>query len=327
MNRLILLMTSTLALLALSTPSFAQVPPRSYLKPYNGVWSAPVLYQSLSGNVNPADPANVVNPGVNFDADIAQAGVYKSFALFGRAASATALLPMGRVRASGGGLDETSSGIGDLLFEFNVHLNNATPIYNNPDLMRYEPGLSVNLIADLMAPTGEYDDDQIANLGQNRWIGRVGLPILWHIGPDLIGDLFPAAWVPGQRTTLEVIPSVWFFSDNNDYVLGDLETDPMVQVEAHLTHDLDERFWVSLDLNGLFAGRSKIGGDSGSSLDVFTVGGTVGMSLTDRLRLTAGYSSTVDDKGSNDVRADGFLISLTYSSADLWRGMERLGKE
>ncbi len=66
-------------------------------------------------------------------------GFYKSFDLFGRAASATALLPVGRVSASGVGFDETSSGYGDLLFEFNMHLNNARPIYNNPDLMRYEP--------------------------------------------------------------------------------------------------------------------------------------------------------------------------------------------
>ena len=327
MNRLILLMTSTLALLALSTPSFAQ--PRSYWKPYNGMWSVPLRYQSLSGNVNPADPANVVNPGVDFDADILQAGFYKAFDLFGRAASATALLPMGRVEASGVPMtgNESSSGIGDLLFEFNVHLNNARPIYNNPDQMRYEPGLSFNLIADLMVPTGEYDDDQIANLGQNRWIGRVGVPILWQIGWKT-GSWLPVewqlgAWVPGKRTTLEVIPSVWFFSDNDDYVGGDLETDPMVQVEAHLTRDLDEHFWVSFDFNGFFEGESTIGGVSGSDLDVFMVGGTAGVSLTDRIMLTVGYSTTVDD-GFNDVRADGFLVSLTYSSASLWRGFERL---
>ncbi len=315
MNRLILLMIATLALLALPTPAFAQwLPPRSYWKPYNGMWAVPLLFQSLSGNVNPADPANVVNPGVDVDADILQAGFSKAVDLFGRAASATALLPMGRVEASGVPItgNESSSGIGDLLFEFNVHLNNARPIYNNPDQMRYEPGLSFNLIADLMLPTGEYENDQIANLGQNRWIGRVGVPILWQIGWKT-GNWLPVewqlgAWVPGKRTTLEVIPSVWFFSDNDDYVGGDLETDPMVQVEAHLTRDLDEHFWVSLDFNGLFEGESTIGGVSGRDLDEFTVG----------------YSTTVNDGGFNDIQADGFSISLTYASSKLWRGIERL---
>ncbi len=144
MNRRSLVMISILALLALSTRSFAQVPPRSYWKPFNGMWSVPLLFQSISGNVNPTDPAHVVNPGVDFDANILQAGYYKAFPLFGRAASLTALLPMGRVSATGL-LNEDSSGFGDLLIEFNMHLNNARPIYNNPDLMRYEPGLSFNL--------------------------------------------------------------------------------------------------------------------------------------------------------------------------------------
>ena len=315
MNRRILAMTLTLAFLALSTPALAQwVPPRSYWKPYNGVWATPILFESLSGNVNPADPAYVVNPGIDFDAEIVQAGYYRAFEFFGRAASATALLPMGRVSASGGIFNETSSGFGDLTFEFNMHLNNSKPIYNNPDLMRYEPGLSFNVIADLVAPTGEYDGDQIANLGQNRWIGRIGFPVVRQFGD----------WVPGRRTTLEVIPSVWLFSDNHDYVLGDLETDPMFQLEAHLTRDLDENLWVSLDANWLTEGASKIGGVSGSDVDALTLGITVGIPLTDRLNLTAGYSSTINDSGSRDIRADGFLLSLNYASADLWRGFDRL---
>ena len=307
-------MILTLALLALSTPSFGQwVPPRTYLKPYNGMWSVPLLFQSLNSNVNPTDSARIVNSGVSFDAEILQAGYSKAFALFGHAASVTGLLPMGRVSATGA-LNQDSSGYGDLLIEFNMHINNARPLYNKPDQMRYEPGLSLNLIADLSVPIGEYDDDQIVNLGQNRWIGRVGTPIVWQLGP----------WVPGQRTTLEVIPSGIFFSDNNDYAPGDLETDPMFQLGAHLTRDLDEHFWVSLDFNYITGGKSTVGGDSGNTLNVLSLGGTVGVPLTSRLQLTVGYASTFQDGGSKDIQVDGFLISLTYASARLWRGFERL---
>ena len=314
MNRRILLMILTLAWLALSTQSFAQVPPRTYLKPYNGMWSVPLLFQSLNSNVNPTDSAKLLNPGVSFDADILQAGYYKAFALTkDRAASLTALLPMGRVSATGA-LNQDSSGYGDLLIEFNMHINNARPLYNKPDQMRYEPGLSVNLIADLIVPIGEYKNSQVVNLGQNRWIGRIGMPIVWQLGP----------WVPGQRTTLEVIPSGLFFTDNNDYALGDLETDPMFALGSHLTRDLDEQFWVSADINYVTAGYSKVGGVSRGSVDVFTVGGTVGVPLTSRLQLTIGYASTVDDEGTTDIRTNGFLFSLTYASATLWRGFDRL---
>ena len=315
MNCRIFPMILGLALLSASTPSFAQwLPPRSYWKPYNGVWAVPALFTSMSGNVNPADPAFVINPGVNFDAEMMEIGFYKAFALSkDRAASVTTILPMGRVSTSGL-VNETSSGYGDVAIEFNMHLNNAKPIFNNPDLMRYKPGLSFNLVADLVLPTGEYDDDQLVNLGQNRWIGRVGMPILWQIGP----------WVPGRRTTLEVIPAVWVYGDNDDYVQGDLETDPMFQLEAHLTRDLDEKFWVSLDVNWLSEGESTIGGVSGDSVDALMVGVTAGFPLTDRLNLTFGYSSTVNDSSADDIQADGFLFSLTYGSSRLMRGFDRL---
>ena len=324
MNRRILLLIFAPVLLALSTPSFAQVvPPRTYLKPYNGVWSVPLWYQSMSGNVNPTDPAFVLSPGFSFDSEILQTGYYKAFALTPkRAASLTAILNMGRVSGESAVFSESSSGFGDLMVEFNMHLNNAEPIYNNPMLMRYKPGFSVNLIADLVIPTGEYDDDQLVNLGQNRWMGRVGTPIVKQIGP----------WVPGRRTTLEVIPSVWLFGDNDDYkdVTGppgattDLETDPLFQVEAHLTRDLDEKLWVSLDLNWLSEGESEIDGVSGDSVDVLTVGAMASLPLTERLGLKIGYTSTVDDEGSSDVRADNLMVFLTYASGRLLRGIDRL---
>jgi len=37
----------------------------------------------------------------------------------------------------------------------------------------------------------------VLNLGQNRWYGRVGAPIVWQLG----------AWVPGRRTPLEFLPA------------------------------------------------------------------------------------------------------------------------
>ena len=317
MNPRILFVISTMALLAPSTPLLAQIlpPARTYWKPYNGMWSAPVLFASGSGNVNLADPANVVSPGLNFDAEIIQPGIYRAFALTeDRAASISGFLPMGRVSASGPGINEASSGYGDLLFEFNMHLNNARPIYNNPDLMRYEPGISFSLLVDLTVPTGEYDKGQIVNLGQNRVIGRLGLPIVTQFGD----------WVPGRRTTLEVIPSVSIFSDNNDYVLGDLETDPLFQLEAHLTHDIDENLWASLDVNWLTEGESKIGGVSRGNVDVVMFGFTAGIPLTDRLDLTFGYTSTIDDNGANDIDADAFVISLNYRWSNLWRGFDRM---
>ena len=184
--------------------------------------------------------------------------------------------------------------------------------------MRYEPKLSLDVIVDVAFPVGDYDSDEPLNLGQNRWYGRVGAPIVWQIGP----------WVPGRRTTLEAVPSVWFFSDNDDYVGGHrLSTDPMFQLEGHLTRDLTENFWGSLDSTWVAGGKSSIDGDSGDSLNNFGVGFTLGYQISDNLSLTAGYMATVNDNGDNDLRMDGFRISLTYGWHKIVQGQKRLKSE
>ena len=186
-----------------------------------------------------------------------------------------------------------------------------------PDLLRYEPKLSLDVIVDVAFPIGSYDGSQPLNLGQNRWYGRLGAPIVWQIGP----------WVPGRRTTLEALPSVWFFSENSDYVGHTLSTDPMFQLEAHLTHDFTERFWASLDATWIAGGKSSINGVSGESLNNFGVGFTLGYQITDNLSLTAGYMATVNDSAPTDLRMDGFRISLTYGWHTIVEGQKRLKSE
>ena len=94
------------------------------------------------------------------------------------------------------------------MFEFNLNLVGPKAQKNIPDVLRYQPGFTIDLLADLAVPIGEYNNSQSLNLGQNRWYGRVGAPILFQLG----------SWVPGRRTTLEFLPAVWFFGPNNDYV-------------------------------------------------------------------------------------------------------------
>jgi hypothetical protein len=123
---------------------------------------------------------------------------------------AAVLLPMGRVSGdvtvAGQALSQSASGFGDPTLEVTVNLIGPKAQRSLPDVLRYEPGFSVDVLADLAVPIGEYDDDQVLNIGQNRWYGRVGFPVVWQLG----------AWVPGRRTTLELLPAVWVFGDNTD---------------------------------------------------------------------------------------------------------------
>jgi hypothetical protein len=319
---------TAIAALVILCPMFAlaQVPPRFYWQTLSGANAVPVIFQSLSGNVNPMDPSQHIvngNANANFSADVALAGYAKVLPLFDRSLTLAVLEPMGRISSdttfNGRSAPQDAKGFGDPMLEVGYNLIGPKALKTIPDMLRYEPKFSLNVIADVYFPVGEYQSDEPLNLGQNRWYGRVGAPIIQQIGP----------WVPGRRITLEVLPSVWFFSDNNDYYPGNgtLSTDPIFQLEAHLTRDLTEKLWVSADTAWFTGGKSSVNGVSGDSLNNLGVGFTLGYSITDNLSLTAGYMSTVNDNGPNDVRMDGFRISLTYGWHKIIEGQKRLKSE
>jgi len=310
---------AVLAVGALCPPeSLAQVPGRFYWKTLSGGSAVPVIINSVSGNTNPFDPAHTVTPGANFDGTVAIAGYAQTFSLFDRAAMAAILLPMGRVSgevtAAGKTFNQSASGFGDPMLEFNVNLIGPKAQKNIPDILRYEPGFSVDLIADLALPVGEYNSDQPLNLGQNRWYGRIGAPIVWQLGP----------WVPGRRTTLEFLPAVWLFGDNSDYLGQTLKTDPLFQLDVHLTRDFTERFWGSLDAAWYSGGKASINGVDGKKLNNVGLGLTFGYQVNENLNLTVGYKSTINDSAAGDLRMDSFMLTLVYGWHPLLEGSRRL---
>jgi hypothetical protein len=302
-------------------PASAQVPPRFYWKTLSGANAVPLIFNSLSGNTNPFDPSHMVTPGGNVDATLGLFGYARVFTLGGRSALVAVIEPMGRisgeVTAAGRTVSETARGFGDPTVEFDVNLIGPRAQKNLVDVMRYAPGFSVDLIADLAVPIGEYDDTRSLNLGQNRWYGRVGAPIVWQLGP----------WVPGRRTTLELLPAVWLFGTNDDFVGQTLTTDPMFQVDGHLTRDLTERIWASLDGSWYTGGKATIGGVPGEKLDNLGFGLTLGYHINDNLGLTVGYKSTVNDKAAGDLQMDGFMVSLVAGWHPLVEGARRLKGE
>ena len=322
-TRIIKCLVAAMAIIMMLFPlsSNAQVPPRFYWKSLIGVNAVPVIYMDISGNANPLDGANFVIPESNINASVAMGGYARTFTLFNRPAMAAALLPMGRVSGEaslfGQTFSQSTNGFGDPTLEFVIGLIGPPPIKNIPDSMRYEPGFSLDLLVDLIVPIGEYDDDVPINMGQNRWYGRIAAPIVWQLGD----------WVPGRRTTLEFLPSIWLYGDNNDFVGQQLSTDPKFQLEAHLTRDFHKHLWGSVDMNYFSGGQSSINGQGGEDLDMLGMGFTLGYQINDNIHLTAGYMATINDSAPPDLRMDSFKMSLVFGWHPLVEGMKRLGGE
>ena len=314
-----LALASALALGALAAPpASAQVPARFYWHTLSGANAVPVVVNSISGNTNPFDPAHAPSPDAEVDATLLLSGYAHTFTLFDRSAMAALIVPMGRlsgeVSGTGGTAKQAAAGFGDPMFEFDLNLVGPKAQKNIPDVLRYQPGFTIDLLADLAVPIGEYDNSRSLNLGQNRWYGRVGAPIVWQLG----------AWVPGRRTTLEFLPAVWLFGTNDDFVGQTLETDPMFQVDAHLTRDFTDRLWGSLDSVWYTGGKASVDGVEGEELDNLGVGLTLGYQINDSLGLTFGYKSTINDSAPGDLQMDGFMISLVSGWHPIIEGARRL---
>ncbi len=309
-------------ILAVTQQVSAEVPPRFYWKTLSGMNVVPLISMSVEGNANPFDQSHTVVPGASFEADMFIAGYAKIIPVFDRTTMLALLVPMGKLSSTvsgGGGLSttETARGYGDPLFEFDINLVGPPAIRNLPDLLRYEPKFSLDMVIDLAFPLGEYNEDQSLNIGQNRWYGRVGFPIIYQIG----------SWVPGKRTTFEAFPSVWWFGDNDSFGGQTLESDPSFELDLHLTRDLSSDLWGSLDAVVYEGGAPTVNGITGESVSALSVGFTLGYPINDSLQLTFGYKSTVDsESGSNSTELDGssVVISLVSGWHPLLEGVKRL---
>jgi len=291
---------------------------RFYWKSLMGTNAIPVIVNSMGGNANPFDPSNSIIPGSDFSATMSMAGYAKMLPLGKRSGMVSLLVPMGRLSGDLllGGLDysATTRGFGDPMLQVSVNVIGPKAIMNIPDMLRYKPGFSVDIVGSLAFPLGEYDNTNPVNIGQNRWYGRIGTPVVWQIGP----------WVPGKRTTLEFLPAIWFFGDNNDFVGTTMETKPMYQLEGHITRDFMERIWGSIDVISYSGGKATIDGVEGDALNNLGMGGTLGYQINDNMQLNLSYSSTVNDKDDEDLKMDGFRITFIYGWHKLIEGMRRL---
>jgi hypothetical protein len=307
------------ALFPLAT--LAQVPARFYWHSLSDSNAFPLIVSSVSGDTNPFNGADLVEPGANIDGTLANFGYVRTFSLWDRSAMLVFLAPMGRVSSdvtvAGKSAGQSARGFGDPMVEFDLNFIGPKAQKNIPDLMRYEPGFSVDLLADLAFPIGEYDSSKSMNLGQNRWYGRIGFPIVWQLG----------SWVPGRRTTLEFLPAVWLYGNNSDFVGQTLKTDPKFQLDGHLTRDFTDKFWGSLDAFYYNGGKSTIHGIEGEKVNTLSVGVTFGYQIGQNLNLTFGYKSTVNDHNPADVRQDGFMFTLVFGWNKLIEGMNRLKSE
>ena len=140
-------------------------------------------------------------------------------------------------------------GLGDPRFRFSTNLFGA-PALSAKEYANFKQDLIVGVSLQVSAPLGQYDDTKLLNLGNNRWSFRPELGI-------------SKAW---DRWTLEILPSVTFFTVNPDFFNGkQFEQAPLYLVRTHLIYSFDSGAWISLDGSYFKGARTTVNGDKGDN--------------------------------------------------------------
>jgi hypothetical protein len=203
---------------------------------------------------------------------------------------------------TGAAFSQSSSGFSDPNMQLVINLFGTPPLKSTVDLLNYEPTVSLDAAVLLAFPIGDYQGDKLVNLGLNRWYGRVALPFKWHFG----------VFDRGHMSSFELIPAVWLFAENDDFLGQKLENDPLWSLEAHLTHDFAAGFFGSLDLLYQNGFQSTIdGNDVGENLEIGNLGFALNYQVTDNVTTRAGFSSNVF--GDDNLETSVIRLQFVYA--------------
>jgi hypothetical protein len=235
-------------------------------------------------------------------------GYGHSFSLFGRISSVAVVVPY--VWASvDGNVGETyqsitRSGLGDARLRFVVNLIGG-PALSMKEFMARKPEPTLGFSLVVVAPTGQYSNEKLINIGTNRWAFRPEFGLSFPVG----------------RWTLEGAAGVWLFLDNNHTYPGEnvRSQDPLYSFQAHVGYTVRPGLWIAADATYYAGGKTytnDVPGDTrqANSRAGVTASVPVGRGHTIKVSASTGVDARV---GS---RFDSYGIAYQY----LW--LSRPGK-
>jgi len=270
--------------------------PRAYWPAPKGTKVAILGYSYVRGDVlfDPSVPLYGVDSGISTGI----LGYLQTFNLAGRTANFVVELPYSWGTTEGLVGDTMArsdvSGLADLQTTLSVNLLGA-PTMTPADFqaLRADPHSILGASLKIQAPTGRYDPDRLINIGANRWAVKLEL-----------GSIIPLQ----RKWLLELDAGAWFFTDDDEFLPGRREQEPIYAFQAHLVRRFKPGFWASLDANYFTGGRQTIGGNElGDVQNNSRIGVTVVVPFRGRHAVKLGYFLGVRTAFGNDF--DQFLVS------------------
>ena len=209
-------------------------------------------------------------------------------------ANAQVILPFGNasLEVDAASLDESSSGIGDLI------LLGTLWFVNNPESKTY-----FAFSPYFFLPTGDYSNDQSLNLGGNRWAFR-----------EEFNFTKGFTVIPDHNLYFEVTTGFDFFAANDEFDGNhELTQDPVYNLEGHVSYDVAKNVAISFDYYGHWGGDKQIDDvdQPNSEADSQTLGGTITYNFAPGWQFLLQYKEDVANE--NGIEAEVIQARLFYA--------------
>jgi hypothetical protein len=272
-----------LACLLTQTANALDVEPRRWNHIPVGIHFLGAAYVHTNGDIS-VDPVLELED-VEMDLDIWAAKYIYSFESFGKSSriDITQTYQEGHWDGLLQGMPASTSrhGIGDTFVRYAINLYGAPPLKMD-DYVVYRRSQDIETIVgaglSIRLPTGEYHNDRLINLGQNRFVVRPQLGVQHSRGP----------W------TFDFNTEIAFYETNTEYFDGNsLRQDPLFIFLTTVTYNFKPGLWASVGVAYDYGGENEINGEGKDNHQQNEAwGATIAYPLSRRLGVSLSYIET-----------------------------------
>jgi hypothetical protein len=275
--------------------------PQSYTNAPIGLNFLIAGYSYQSGSVL-ADPSLPIS---NVKATVDNALLAYSHILdcWGQSGSVALAVPYAWLSASGDVFQQSRSvdrtGLGDLAMRLSVNLYGA-PAVSLKEFQSYHQDTIVGVSLVVTAPSGQYIQSRLVNIGANRWTFKPELGVSKRV----------------RQWTFEGAAGVTFFTDNNEFFGNHTrQQDPLFSLQGHAIYNVNPKLWLALDGTFYTGGRTSTNGSLDNDLQRNSRwGGTLARTLTRHNSLKLYFSRELSARTGTEFKIYGIAWQYRWGA-------------
>jgi hypothetical protein len=253
---------------------------RDYLNAPVDTWLL-TLNASYTTSVTPEDGTDTI-PGVRSNVFAQSIVLTRVMDFLGRTGGLSIVLPYAWIGTSAGPFRASTNGVSDVGFLFQMN------IFGGPALTREEfrffvPQTFSSFHLLVTTPLGTYEPTSPINPSANRWM--ISPTINFSYTPDQ-GWSWIETYVAGR-----------FFGNNNNFLVNGAQTlsqKPLLRLEEHVSRNLTDALWLSIDAYYNLGGETNIDGlEQDNMANTVQLGAGMGLRLWQGADFVVNYERVV----------------------------------